>query len=155
MAIDKQKANDTIRVYAPSRGNLALSTEAAPKTRVAAEPVRNPERKPHEVLTPRKAERVQRRTLWQLMADYKVIPKTFAVVCVGAVAASMLFVMTRYNAISAAYTRTNELAAEVEALEKEVERTNVDYLFSIDIGAAHAAAKAAGMVYPTADNIGG
>lgn len=145
-------SHETIRVYAPSRGNLALAPEAAPRTRVAAEPVKKPRRSP----APKQAvpeAKVRRRTLAETMRAYKVLPKFAAVLCVGIATSAMLFVIMRYSRISSAYNEVNELSSQIENMEKAVEKANVDYLFSIDIDAAHDAARAAGMVYPTVDNI--
>gem|GEM_PF-274513 len=152
---NRRPVNEPIRVYAPSRGNLAVKSEAAPATRVA-EPARRPVRRPapqtRPLVDPKQAQK--RRTLADVWRAYKITPKLFAVLCVGAAAASLLFMMKRYSRISAVQREINELSGRIVEMEKGVERTDIEYMFSIDIGAAHDAARQAGMVYPVAEGIG-
>ncbi|MCR5611960.1 MAG: hypothetical protein K6F68_09070 [Clostridiales bacterium] len=148
---EKAKSLDELRVYAPSRGNLALKSEALPRTRVAEpkpyEPVRRPK------LTP-VAPRPKRKTLLEVLREYKFLPKTLAVVVILAMAAALIVTISGFNNISAAQKEINNLSKKVSQMESAVEKTNVDLLFSIDIDAAHAAAEEAGMSYPTAENYG-
>lgn len=144
-----------IRVYAPSRGNLALQPEAVPATRVA-EPARRPVRKPQPAERPavRTETKKQRRTLAQIWKAYKVTPKIIAVCCVCLAAGAMLFMVRRYSRIASVQSDINRLSSQISQLESSIEKTNVDYMFSIDIGAAHNAARAAGMVYPDSESFG-
>lgn len=145
-----------IRVYAPSRGNLALQPEPVPSTRVA-EPVRRPVRKPQPAQRPLVLPQTKkhRRTLADIWKAYKVTPKLIALLCVFIAAGSMLFMVRRFSRISAMQTDINRLSGKISELESSIEKDNVEYMFSIDIGAAHNAARAAGMVYPDSGNIGG
>ena len=146
------------RVYAPGRtrtvvnGNLAVKSEALPRTRVA-EPLPNePARRPR--LVPVKQPKQQRRTLPELVRDYKVVPKAMAVAVVLAMAFALIFMISGFSNISAAQKEINRLSKKVTEMERAVEKTNVDLLFSIDAGAAHDAARDAGMSYPAARNFG-
>lgn len=147
---DKVRSLREIRVYAPSRGNLALQSEALPRTRVA-EPKPYPERRPK--LTP-VAPRPKRRTLAQILREYKVFPKLAAVICIAAIAAALIITVSGFNTISETQKEINRLSKKVSEMEKTVEKTGVDLLFSIDLSAAHEAARANGMSYPTAQNYG-
>ena len=141
---------EEIRVYAPSRGNLALKAETLPRTRVA-EPL--PDRPSRPRLRPVKP-RQKRRTAIGLLRDYKVIPKTAAVAAVLVVAFAMIFMISGFSGISAAQKQINKLEKQISELESAVEKTNVDLLFSIDAESAHEAARNAGMSYPTSANFG-
>ena len=79
--------NEPIRVYAPSRGNLAMRPEAVPATRVA-EPARrpNPTVRPHR----KGQEAPARRTLAQLWREYKVAPVLAVFCCIFAAAGALL-----------------------------------------------------------------
>ncbi|MCR5808462.1 MAG: hypothetical protein K6G56_02755 [Clostridiales bacterium] len=147
-----RKNLDAIRVYAPSRGNLAVSSEALPYTRVA-EPLPKTEPRRRPVLVPN-APAKKRRTLADLLREYKFLPKLGAVVCVLAVAFSLIVMLSGFNSISAAQKDLNSLSKRVSEMENVVEKTNVEYLFSIDIGSAHDAATAAGMSYAVNPNAG-
>ena len=151
----KRTVERPIRVYAPSRGNLALAPEAVPSTRVA-EPVRRPVRKPQPAARPaeRPESKKQRRTLIDILRAYKVLPKLLAVLCVCLAAGAMLFMIRRYSRIAAVQSDINELNVRIAELESEIDKANVDYMFSIDIDAAHDAARAAGMVYPDSGSFG-
>lgn len=148
---------DEFRVFAPGRstttvnGNLAMKPEALPRTRVAEPLPARPERRPHLVPVRPKE---KRRTLPQLIRDYKVVPKTMAAAVVLAMAFAMIFMISGFNNISVAQKEINRLSKKVSEMESAVEKTGVDLLFSIDAGAAHDAARDAGMSYPTARNYG-
>lgn len=143
---ERRRNLDALRVYAPSRGNLAIKSEALPATRVAEpSPSREPRRRP--TLVPRKPA-VRRRTLADVLRENKVLPKTAAVVCVLAMAMALIVMLSGYNNISAAQKEINSLSKRVDDMESVVEKTNVEYLFAIDAGSAHDAASEAGMNYP-------
>ena len=148
---NRRKSLDAIRVYAPSRGNLAVKSEALPYTRVAEPVPAEPRRRPQLVPA---APAKRRRTLLETLREYKALPKTAAVVMVLAVAFALIVTISGFNTISAAQKEINALNKRVAEMENVVERTNVEYLFSIDIGSAHDAANAAGMAYPGSGNIG-
>lgn len=150
---NRRKSLDTIRVYAPSRGNLAIQSESLPYTRVAEpSPVRPaPGRRP--TLVP-KAPAKKRRTLADTLREYKVLPKAAAIACILSMAFALIFMLSGFNDISAAQKEINKLNQRVSEMESVVEKTNVDYLFSIDIGAARAAAGEAGMTYAVKSNPG-
>ena len=59
-----------------------------------------------------------------------------------------------YNGISAAQREINSLSKQVAEMEGVVEKTNVEYLFSIDVSSARDAAGAAGMTYSRAGGSG-
>ncbi len=146
---NRRPINEPIRVYAPSRGNLAEQPEYSPVTRVA-EPVRRPSRRPQPdqrpLVSPKTAKK--RRSLAEVWRAYKVTPKAAAVLCILLAAAAMLFVLRRYDRITAVQHEIIDLGNRIEQLQNEVERTGNEYNSSIDINAAHEAARAAGMVYP-------
>lgn len=145
---NRRRNLDAIRVYAPSRGNLAIDTESLPRTRVA-EPVKKPEpRRPRPYLVPKQAPAVRRRTLADILREYKVAPKAGFVALVVAVAFALIVLLSGYNDLSAAQKRINALDDQVTKLQSVVEKTKVDYLFSIDLGSAREAATQAGMTYP-------
>ncbi len=149
---------DEFRVFAPGRtrtvvnGNLAVKSEALPRTRVAEPLPAQPARRPR--LVPVKQPKQKRRTLPELIRDYKVVPKTMAVALVLAIAFATIFMISGFNNISVTQKEINRLSRKVSEMEKAVEKTNVDLLFSIDAGAAHDAAQDAGMSYPAAQNYG-
>ena len=151
----KRTVERPIRVYAPSRGNLALQPEAVPQTRVA-EPVRRPVRKPQPAERPlvKPGTQKSRRTFAEVWRAYNVTPKLMAVLCVCAAAGAMLFMVRRYSRISAMQSDINKLSQQISEMESHIEKANVDYMFSIDIDAAHNAARAAGMVYPDSESFG-
>lgn len=146
---------EDLRVFAPGRtvtnGNLALNSEALPRTRIAEPKPAQPARRPQLVPVRPKE---KRRTLAQVIREYRVIPKTFAVAAVLAAAFALIFMISGFNNISAVQKDINRLSNKVSEMERAVEKTNVDLLFSIDAGAAHEAAQNAGMDYPTAQNFG-
>ena len=148
---NRRKSLDAIRVYAPSHGNLAVETEALPYTRVAEPlPKTEPRRRPYLVPQPQH----KRHTLADTLREYKVLPKVGAFACVVAMALALIVMLSGYNTIAAAQKEINSLTKRVSEMESLVEKANVDYLFSIDINSAHDAARAAGMSYPAAGNIG-
>ena len=152
---NRRPINEPIRVYAPSRGNLAMQPDYVPATRVA-EPVRKPARRPQTTERPLVDPKTtrKRRTLAQVWRAYGVTPKLIAVAYICVAAASMLFMLKRYNRISSVQRDINKLHGQIQELEFAVERTNNEYMSSIDIGAAQNAARDAGMVYPGAAGIG-
>lgn len=151
---NKRKNLDVLRVYAPSRGNLAIDMETLPRTHVA-EPVRKPApRHPRPYLVPEKAPEVRRRTLADILREYKVAPKLGFVALAVAVAFAFIVMLSGYNDISAAQKRINALDEQVSRLQSAVEKTKVDYLFSIDLGSAREAATQAGMTYPAVGSEG-
>lgn len=147
----KRKSLDEIRVYAPSRGNLALASETLPRTRVAEPSPVRPARKPRLVPVPAKP---RRRTLSELVREYKVLPKAAAAIAILAVAFALIVTVSGFNTISATQKEINKLEKKVSDMESTVEKAGVDLLFSIDPEAAHNAAREAGMLYPTARNYG-
>ncbi len=140
MANKQNDINENLRVYAPSRGNLAVDMNAIPATRIA----KQQEPESHRNNKPRR----EHRSLLQLMREHKVLPRTVAVLSICAVMGVMLFVMSRYNAIAQGHSELNELSERIEMMQQQVEKANVDYLFAIDINAARDAARSAGMEYP-------
>ena len=148
----ERKNLEAIRVYAPSRGSLAVSSEALPYTRVA-EPLPKTEPRRRPVIVPA-APKEERRSLLDTMREYKLLPKLAAFICVVAMAFSLIVMLSGYNAVSAAQKDLNSLNKRVTEMENVVEKTNVEYLFSIDIGSAHDAAAAAGMSYAVNGNTG-
>lgn len=153
--VNRRTADQPIRVYAPSRGNLALQPDAAPATRVA-EPIRRPARKPAPAERPLVSPKQKRqtRTLGEIWRAYNITPKLFATVCVCLAAGAMLFMIRRYSRIAAVQSDINRLSKQITEMENSIDKTNVDYMFSIDIDAAHNAARAAGMVYPDSGSFG-
>ncbi len=149
---NKRKSLEALRVYAPSRGNLAIESESLPYTRVAEPlPKTSPRRRP--ALVP-KAPAERRRSLAEVFRANKVLAKTTAVIGILAVALALLVMISGYNKITAAQKEINNLSREVSEMESSVEKANIEYLFSIDIGSAHDAANAAGMRYPVSGNVG-
>lgn len=148
----KRRNLDTIRVYAPSRGSLAIESEALPYTRVA-EPAPGYEPRRRPTLVP-KAPAKKKRSLAQVLKENRVTSKLAAVGCVLAVAMALIVMLSGYNNISAAQKEINELSKRVATMESSVEKTNVDYLFSIDDASAHEAAGSAGMTFPVSGGAG-
>lgn len=145
---NKRKSLDAIRVYAPSRGNLAIKEETLPITRVAEPSPSRPEpRRPRPRLVP-KAPAKKRRTFAQFVREFKVVPKAAFLTFVLAAAFMLLFSLSGSKNIAAAQREINELRNEISDLQSVVDKTSVDYLFSIDISSARGAAAAAGMSYP-------
>ena len=141
----KRKNLEALRVYAPSRGNLAIDSEALPYTRVAEPaPARQPRRRPALVPV---APAQKRRTLAEVIRENKRIAKSVSVICVLAAAFALIVMLHGYNDISAAQKEINELSTRVSDMEGVVEKANVEYLFSIDVGSAREAAGTAGMTY--------
>ena len=141
---ERVKSLDELRVYAPSRGNLAYQSEAIPHVRTAEpapdRPIRKPDLRPV-------APRPRRRSLFELLRDYKILPKIAAVAAILAVAGVLIVTVSGYNRISAAKRENNKLSKKVIEMEKAVEKAKVDLLFSIDQEAAQEAAQEAGMQY--------
>ena len=107
-------------------------------------PARSPRRRPSLVpVAPAK----KRRTLADVVRENKLIAKAASVICVLAAAFALIVMLHGYNGISAAQKEINELSGRVTKMEGVVEKTNVEYLFSIDVGSARDAAGAAGMTY--------
>lgn len=141
----KRKNLEALRVYAPSRGNLAIDSEALPYTRVAEPaPARPARRRPSLVPA---APSQEKRTFADVVRENKLVAKVVSVVCILAAAFALIFMIHGYNGISAAQKEINELSKRVADMEGVVEKTNVEYLFSIDVGSAREAAGAAGMTY--------
>ena len=151
---NKRKSRDAIRVYAPSRGNLAIKEETLPVTRVAEPtPRRQAPRRPRPHLVP-KAPARKRRTLTELLREFKVVPKAAFLAVVLAAAAMLLFSISGSKNIASVQKEINDLQKEITDLQSVVDKTSVDYLFSIDIGSARGAAAAAGMAYPVSGGSG-
>jgi cell division protein FtsL len=145
---NKRKSLDAIRVYAPSRGNLAIKEETLPQTHVAEPSPRKAEpRRQRPRLVP-KAPAKKRRTLTQLIREFKVFPKLAFLAFVLTAAFCFLFMLSGSKDIAAAQKDINDLQEQISDLQSVVDKTNVDYLFSIDISSARGAAAAAGMAYP-------
>ena len=143
---NRRKNIDALRVYAPSRGNLAIESEALPYTRVAEPSPKYSPRRPK--LVPVKKPAVKKQTFADVLRENKVLSKVLAVGCVLAVALALIVMLSGYNSISAAQRDINSLSKRVDDMMSSVEKTNVEYLFSIDVGSAHDAAGSAGMFYP-------
>ena len=144
---NKRKSLDTLRVYAPSRGSLAVETEALPVTRVA-EPLPARQRRPKLVALPQK----KRRTFADVLREHKVLQRAAMLVSIFAVAFAL--VVSGYNRISAAQRDLNSLSKQAEKLKNSVEQTNIDLLFSISSASPQDAAEAAGMSYPVNGHTG-
>lgn len=142
----KRKNLDALRVYAPSRGNLAIENEALPYTRVA-EPATKVDIRHRPFIVPKPVS-VPKKTIAEHIKDNHVFAKLTAVLCVCLVALSLLVMISGYNSISAAQREMNALTKRVADMESIVEKTNVEYLFSIDVNSAHEAAGSVGMIYP-------
>ena len=151
---NRRKNLDALRVYAPSRGNLAIDSEALPYTRVAEPtPESKPRRRP--ALAPvRNKPAVKKQSLAEAAKENKVFYKLIAVACVLAVALALIVMLSGYNSISAAQRELNDLSKRVAGMESMVEKTNVEYLFSIDAASSHEAANIAGMTYPVMGGAG-
>ena len=150
---NKRKNIDALRVYAPSRGNLAIESEALPYTRVAEpSPKQQPRRRP--TLVPVRKPAQKKQTFADVLRENRVLTKVLAVGCVLAIALALIVMLSGYNSISAAQREINELSKRVAGMESSVEKTNVEYLFSIDAGSAHDAAGSAGMTYPVTGGAG-
>ena len=119
-------------------------------------PARKPIRKPQPAERPLVDPKQQRRTrtLGEIWKAYRITPKLLATACVCLAAAAMLFMVKRYSRIAAVQSDINKLSGRITEMENSIEKTNVDYMFSIDIGAAHNAAREAGMVYPDSGSFG-
>ncbi len=151
---NKRKNLDALRVYAPSRGNLAIDSEALPYTRVA-EPTHEVKPRRRPALVPAKKKPASRkRSIAQAAKENNVFYKLVAVACVLAVALALIVMLSGYNSISAAQRELNELSRRVAGMESMVEKTNVEYLFSIDAASSHEAANIAGMTYPVTGGAG-
>ena len=146
----KRKSLEDLRVYAPSRGSLAIETEALPYTRVAEPLPAQPRRRPKLVALPK----TEKRTFADVLRENKVLSRAAALVCVFAVALALVFTLMGYNKVSAAQRELNALSKQATELENSVEKTNIDLLFSINAGSAQDAAEAAGMTYPVTGNAG-
>lgn len=146
---NKRKSLDTLRVYAPSRGSLAVETEALPLTRVA-EPLPARQRRPKLVALPQK----KRRTFADVLREHKVLQRAAMLVSIFAVAFALVVTVSGYNRISAAQRDLNSLSKQAEELKNSVEQTNIDLLFSISSASPQDAAEAAGMSYPVNGHTG-
>lgn len=143
---NEQESFDELRVFAPSRGNLAVKEESLPYTHVA-EPVTVP-MKPRRVKSPKKEERV---TVAMFLRNAKAMKKVCITAVVLAVAAALIITVSGYNRIAEEQKRINALRDRVEELSVIVE---TDSKFPVDFGAARQAAQDAGMVYPSSANYG-
>ena len=74
--------------------------------------------------------------------------------CICMAAAALMFVMKRYDRITEVQREIIDLGDRIEEMENAVERTGNEYMSSININAAHSAARNAGMVYPGATGSG-
>ena len=148
----KRKSLDDLRVYAPSRGTLAIETEALPYTRVAEPLPREPRRRPKLTVLPK----THRHTFADTLRENKLLQKTAAIACVFAVALALVITIMGFNRVSSAQRELNSLAKQAEKLENAVEETNIALLFSINssVGSAEDAAESAGMSFPVTVHAG-
>lgn len=140
---NKRKRLEDIRVYSPSRGNLAIKSEALPQP-LLAEPEKAPRR---PVLVP-VAPAPEKRSLLDILRENKLLTKAAALICVFAAAAALIITVAGYNNISAVQKQINELNESVSEMQVNVQNAERSYLMSIDTEAAQEAATDAGMRYP-------
>ncbi|MCH5278606.1 MAG: hypothetical protein J1E60_02325 [Christensenellaceae bacterium] len=149
----RTRANvEPMRVYAPSMGQLAYKTDTAySSARLAAQPVRRVEPtpaapKPRRVQKPNK----QHVPLSEFLRVNHVYSRVAACALVAAVAVAALFTLLGYESISNAQKEINHLNKQIEQTNTLLDELNMEYLFSLDVTAAQAAAEAAGMTKASA-----
>ncbi len=79
--------------------------------------------------------------------------KLAALVCVGITVAVLAVLLLRYARITECYAAVNSLNESIEESERSIAALNVELNSVIDIDAARETALAAGLGYPTADQI--
>ena len=149
---NKRRSVDEIRrVYSPSRGNLAIKSEALPYTRVAEPVPAQPRRRPTLVPV---APAPHKRTLAEALKENKVLAKAAAVGIIIAVAFAFIVTLSGYNNIAAVQREINELSGRVSTLQRDVQSTSLMYDMACDTDAAHDAAAEAGMYFPVSGSTG-
>lgn len=141
---NRRKRLEDIRVYSPSRGNLAIKSEALPYTRVA-----EPEKAvPHRPVLVPTAPAEKKLSVLDRIRERRLFAKAAAIVCVFVAAAALIITVSGYNNISAVQKQINELNESVSQMQVNVNSAERTYLESIDTEAAQRAAADAGMSYP-------
>ena len=83
----------------------------------------------------------------------RVLPKVASVACIFLIAAVLIGVIVRYSAIALAYSAVNDLEDGIAESERNIAALNVQLNNALNIDAAREAALAAGLGYPTAEQI--
>ncbi|MBQ9832928.1 MAG: hypothetical protein IJO48_04260 [Clostridia bacterium] len=141
MAVTAKK-NDNYE-YAPTRVYSYSRSSTAPAVEPAVKPKQNTGEK--------KAPVKQKKTA--VNNKPHILKTVVSVSAVAAIAAVMIFVITRYAAINSAYAAVNDLKDNITKLEQDIETLNVQLNTSVNIEAAREAALNAGMGYPAADQV--
>lgn len=130
------------RVYSYSRSATAVNYEAV----TAPKPVM-PRPKP----VPAPAPKVQAQPVPK--ADPHLGRKVLSIASVVVVAIALLMVIMRYSMIASQYAEVNQLKEDIEASNLNIASLDVKLQCAINLDDARDAAQAAGMGYPTAEQI--
>jgi len=126
------------RVYSYSRAAEATNHGAtAPRRHIEPEHKALPQKKTHAVPKP----------------NPRLGHRVAAVFGISAVAAMLLFVVTRYSLIAEQYSQVNQLKENIEESNLNIAALDVKLQCVINLDDAREAAKRAGMGYPDADQI--
>lgn len=137
---------EEMRVYAPNNGSLAYKHDYLYDTRLAAtQPKRRQEpaapAKPQPKIRPQKT----RIPLSVTLRERKVGIKLTAFIFVALITFSALFVVLRFERLSAVQNEINEINAGIATAQRESKELSMDLNSSIDISAARLAAENAGL----------
>ncbi len=149
MAVAAKKL-DNERRYAPAATRVYAQSAAAPA--LAPNPQAQPQAAPRPTIaSPARATRIARAA----QPRPRVSPGRLLFTTLGimAGAALMILILVRYAMISQEYALVNDTKEQIEASGREIAALKVQLNAAVSLDEARAAALAAGMGYPTADQI--
>lgn len=146
-------------IYAPSRvysHSRAAVAEALPENAQEEVPrPAQPELKtvPQRTRQPAVKTRIHRGVSVRQRRKQRTLPRVLSVGCVFIMAAILIGVIMRYSMITLAYSNINDLEDQIAESERNIAALNVQLNSAIDLNAARETALAAGLGYPTAEQI--
>ncbi len=141
------------RVYSYARTALA---EEMPAYEPEAIPQRAPQaapRKPQQTAHPSVQTRVRRDATPAAKRKQRFLPKLFSVAAVFITAAMLIYIIVRYASIADQWGNVTAMQANIEDSRRRITQLEVQLDEAADLEAAREAALAAGMNYPTAEQI--
>ena len=122
-------------------------------TAVAAQPAYRPQ--PREEQQPEVApvQRPKQQQKVQAQPATSPLQRVLATILICALAASLLFVLLRYERIADEYAVVNELKSDIEEANLSLAALNVELQLAVSLDNAKEVAQRMGMDYPTADQI--
>lgn len=149
MAVAARQANKDY--YAPS-GYAYTSAAATASAQPAVQPSRQPSPAPQP--QPRQPKRTPGyRVRPDAHSAISPLKKAAMIFGIMGVSAALLLVLARYARIADEYGVVNDLESQISQQNRDIQTLNVALEFAMTIQEADAAAKEAGMNYPTADQI--